>query len=212
MEDDQETSRISLKIVLVLSLLLVGMDIFEIYFSYTSLKEASYKYDSEIFESCLKYHYLSQMFFTLFATLAGISACIMSIGLLISYTFFAIKVMDTFLYFNYYVFGPSLFAACLIGYYNFNHVAFNCDPDDITKKYINFSTVLAMAICLLLSFLVSVGYSAFWSMNVWINSVKFNRDGIKILGKIFWKYVFSRNSQENIRIGREMNNLNRGEI
>jgi len=209
MEDGQDESRIALKIVFVLSLLLVSMDVMEIYFAYTQLIETSTTIDALIFESCVKYHILSQMFFTAFATFAGISACIMSIGLVINFEFFAVKVMDTFLHFNYLIFGPYLFGSCLLGYYNFSKIAFNCDSRNINKTYLNLSTVLALFICILFSFIVTIGYSIFWSLRKFMFSIRFRPEGNYVLGRIFWRYVFNR-SNDSIQLangGQSGNNI-----
>lgn len=206
--DNQDNSRVALKIVFILSLLLVWMDMLELYFSYTHLKDTAERFDPHIFEQCIKYHLISQMFFTVFATFAGISACIMSLGLLINYEFFAIKVLDTFLQYNYFIFGPYLIASCLLGFYYFNDVAYNCDPNQLSRKYINFSTVLAMMICLFISFVITFGYSVYWSFKMLLNSIRFTNEGSVILGRIFWRYVFNR-SRETIHIDQsEENSIN----
>jgi len=209
MDDNQEESRIALKIVFILSLLLVSMDILEIYFAYGQLKQTSTSIDQIVFESCVKYHILSQIFFTFFATLAGISACIMSLGLLINFEFFAVKVMDSFLHFNYLIFGPYLFGSCVLGYYYFNQVAFTCVNTNINKKYLNFSTVLALFICVLFSFVVTLGYSIFWSVRKFIYSIRFRAEGNYVLGRIFWRYVFNR-SNDSIQLANRqgINGLN----
>jgi hypothetical protein len=197
MEENQvDQSPLALKIVFLLSFLLVTLDIFEIYFAYFHLKDSQLKIEPELFESCVKYHIISQMFFTMFATFAGFSACLMSLGLLIDYEFFALKVLDCFLYWNYLVFGPYLLASCILGYLNFSDVAFNCDPNDLTQKHINFSTVIALVLCLLLSLIITVGYSIFWSVKKLSNSIRYRRDGNRILGYIFWRYALNRNNQE----------------
>lgn len=221
MEDGQDESRIALKIVFILSLILVSMDVMEIYFAYSQLIETSTTIDAIVFESCVKYHILSQMFFTAFATFAGISACIMSIGLVINFEFFAVKVMDTFLHFNYLIFGPYLFGSCLLGYYNFSKIAFNCDSKNINKTYLNFSTVLALFICILFSFIVTLGYSIFWSLRKFMYSIRFRPEGNYVLGRIFWRYVFNRSSDSiqlangghignNLQANNNIINLNQG--
>lgn len=190
--DENGESRVALKIVFVLSLLLVTMDIMEIYFAYSHLISISQTTSPVIFENCVKYHLLAQIFFTLFATLAGTSACFLSLGLLIDYEIFTMKFIDTFLYFNYLIFGPYLLAACCLGYYNFNLIAFTCDPNDLSKRHVNFSTVIALIICLLLSFLLTFSYSVFYSIKKLINSVRFTTNGNYYLGRVFWRYVLDR--------------------
>lgn len=192
MDDGLDNSRVALKIVMLLSFLLVSMDFFEIYFSFLHLKEASTKFDFDIFESCIKYHILSQIVFTLFATFAGLSAFFMSFGLLLNYEYFSIKLIDTFMFWNYIIFGPYLLTACILGYIHFGMVAFNCDPKDLSQKYINFSTLIALIVCFLLSIVITMLYSFLYAARQMLLSVTFRPGGWKILGRAFWKYVFTR--------------------
>jgi hypothetical protein len=211
MEDNPDTSRVALKIVFILSLLLVSMDIFEFYFEYMRLKEMSVKFDAWLFEECIKYHALSQMFFTFFATFAGISATFMSMGLLINYEFFSYKVIDTFLYYNYLIFGPYLLAACTLGFMNYEEVLYNCDSRQLTgKKVLNFSTLLALVVCTGMSMVLTFGYSIFYGCRKMINSIRFLPDGNYYLGRVFWKYVLSRNREDATGeiAAQEMQNLN----
>ena len=68
--DEDNSSRFAIKLVFFLSLLLVGMDILEIYFSYFSLIEYSKTLVPIVYTKCVKYPIITQMFFTTFATLA----------------------------------------------------------------------------------------------------------------------------------------------
>jgi hypothetical protein len=173
------------------------MDILEFYFEYEHLKEMSRKFEPWLFEECIKYHALSQMFFTFFATFAGVSATFMSMGLLINYEFFSFKVIDTFLYYNYLIFGPYLFAACNLGFMNYDMVLYNCDSKDLgRKKVLNFSTLLALVICTCMSFVLTFGYSIFFGIRKMINSIRFLPEGNYILGRIFWRYVLSRDRDQ----------------
>ncbi len=208
MDDNTDTSRVALKIVFVLSLILVCMDFLEFYYEYQQMKELSIKYEAMVFEECIKYHALSQMFFTFFATFSGISATIMSLGLLVDYEFFSYKMIDTFLNYNYLIFGPYLFIVCLIGFYNYDLILYNCDSKLFyEKKLFNFSTFLALLVCFLFSFVLFIGYSIFYSLRRLISSIRFTPEGNYILGRIFWRYVLSRNNS-NINANRRENNNN----
>jgi hypothetical protein len=50
--------------------------------------------------------------------------------------------------------------------------------------------------------MVTFGYSVISAFEYFNNSIKFNRDGNYVLGKLFWKYVF----------GRAIQDLNRSDI
>lgn len=189
MDDNIETSRVALKIVFILSLLLVTMDFFEIYFSWAHLVETSKTLDIDIFERCVKYHIISQLFFTMFATFAGLSACLMSLGLIINYEVISMKFIDVFLYWNYLIFGPYLLGICILGFFYINNVAYNCDVNDYNKRYLNLSTILAIIVCFIMSLVITIGYSVFLALYKMLNSVRFTNNGNRLIGRLFWRYV-----------------------
>jgi hypothetical protein len=195
MDDNIETSRIALKIVLFLSTILVAMDILEVYFAFLNLKKASGLFDLHTFEECLKYHILSQIFFTLFATFSGVSALLMSLGLLVNYEIFIHKALDTFMYMNYMIFGPYLLGACLLGFFYFEEVVYNCSKLDFNDKFLNLSTLFALCICFVISLVISVGYSILSSIHFLLKSVNNNEDGSRWLRRLFWWSVFTRRNQ-----------------
>ena len=102
MENEVDSSRISIIIVLILSLLVIIMDVLEISLSFENFRHMMKKVEPTVFEECFKYQILSQIIFTVFALLAGLSALLMSIGLLVNFRFFTNKLIDTFLYYNIY--------------------------------------------------------------------------------------------------------------
>lgn len=206
MDGGEDNLRMALQIVFVLSSILVFMDLLELYVSYYSLIDYSAKLLPQIFDQCVKYHIITQMFFTVFATLAGFSACIMSIGLLINSNFFAVKLLDAFMYYNFYAFGPFLLSSTILSFIYFGQVTYNCDANDFSKQYLNFSTVICIIIAFIFSFIISVGYTAVGSFDLFNDSIKFNPEGNYVLGKIFWKYVFNR-ANETIHVNQDNDHL-----
>lgn len=197
MEDDnQNSSIIALKIIMALSLILVGMDLLEVYFSYISLKAFSREFNHEIFEECIKYHMFTQIVFTVFATMAGISAFIMSAGLLISHDFFATKALDSFVNFNFNIFGPYLLTMSIFGFTYYDKILYNCSREDFNIKHINFSTLLALAICFFISFFITFVFSFIEGYRVLLRSIRFSNNGYRFIGKFFWRYVFNRRRDE----------------
>ena len=196
MDDSEDSSRTALKIVFVFSLLLIFMDIYELYFSYYSLIDYAESFLPEVFEQCVKYHIITQMFFTVFAAFAGFSACIMSFFMLFNYHFFINKLIETFMFYNFYAFGPILLGLSTFAFIYFDKVCNICDNDNYTKQYINFVTVACLVISFLVSLLITVWYSAVGAFDLFNNSIRFTSDGNYIIGKIFWKIVFNRGTQE----------------
>ena len=209
--DDEDNSRTALKIVFVFSMLLIFMDIYELYFSYYTMIEYAESLLPEVFEQCVKYHIITQMFFTVFAALAGSSACIMSFFMLFSYAFFFNKLYKTFIFYNYYAFGPMLLGLSFFGFIYFQKVCNICDSDDYTKQYTNFVTVVCLVITLLVSMLITIWYSGYDSLNLFNDSIKFNPEGNYILGKLVWKAVFNR-GREAIHEGYNDDNRRRLEL
>ena len=195
MDDSDDNSRSALKVVFFFSLMLIIMDIYELYFSYYSLIDFSQSLLPEVFDQCVKYHIITQMFFTVFAALAGFSACIMSFFMVVNYQLFVYKLLETFLYYNFYAFGPVLLGLSCFGFFNFSKVCNICDEEDYTIQYINFVTVICLGVTFLLSLLITIWYSAVGGMETFKNSIKFNNDGNYFIGKLFWKIVFNRGTQ-----------------
>lgn len=202
--ESRDSSRVALKIVFGLSLVLVLMDSYEIYFSYSHLVQYSKTFDPEIFNSCIKYHVFGQIFFTFFATFAGLSACLMALGLLVNYEFFATKGIETFIYLNYLVFGPYLLSSCFLAYCYWDKVIYNCDSKDYSKKYLNFSSLMALLICFVLSVIITFGYTIISSFQVLLQSVRFRPEGNRVIGRLFWDYIIHREVNESNPI----NNIN----
>ena len=186
--DEDNSSRFAIKLVFFLSLLLVGMDILEIYFSYFSLIEYSKTLVPIVYTKCVKYPIITQMFFTTFATLAGLSACIMSLGLLIN---------------EHFSFGPFLLGCSILAFCYFGQVCYSCDSDNYNVQYLNISTVICIIIAFTIGLIVTLSFSIISAFEYFNNSIKFNRDGNYLLGKLFWKYVFGRAIQD---LNREDNN------
>jgi hypothetical protein len=194
MDDHEETTRTALKIVLMLSIILVFMDIMEVYFSYQNLDKAMKVLEFALFEECYKYHILSQMIFTVFATFSGLSAFLMSFGLLINYDLFISKFLDTFMYLNYMIFGPFLFGASMLGCMYFSEVVYNCERGNVGDKYMNMSTLFSLLICAVISIIITFGFAILFSFNYMIKSI--TGRGNKLLKKLFWTTALRRRNEE----------------
>jgi Na+-transporting NADH:ubiquinone oxidoreductase subunit NqrD len=129
--------------------------------------------------------------FALFACLAALSALIMSMGLLINYRFFTTKLMDSFLHYNYLIFGPYLLGACVLSLFYFNNVVYNCDKE-LKEKTFNIATFITIFICLIISFCITLGQSVYVNTIFWVDSIRDGPNGSKLMGKIFWKIALSR--------------------
>lgn len=204
--DNDDNSMMAIKVVMIISLVLISMDILEVYFSFANLKIASEKFGLDIFENCIKYHIISQMVFTLFATFAGISAFIFSLFLLLDSELFITKMYKSFLHWNHLIFGPYLLTVSVLGFVYFNQICYNCDPNDLSRKYINVSTIMSLAICFLVSSLISITFSFCYATRKILLSIRFRPGGWRFLGRYFWNYIRNHNNDNNNNNNNQVNN------
>lgn len=194
-DEDEYPSRVTSVFVLIISLILIGMDLFSLYFSYNYLKESSRSVSDIVFEQCIKYDIINEMFFTIFATLIGISACLLSIIFILNLDLSTTKVIHGYIYFNYFIFGPFLLGASVLGFLNFTKVGFSCERNNPNYKNINISTIFFLLIIFVLGSLVVSGYSTYDIYIYFIESINFRRDGNILIGKLFW--TFGRRNEDN---------------
>ena len=186
--------RLSAVFILIISIILIGMDILSLYYSYDYLIRASKRYPLDTFETCIKYQSITEMFFTLFALLAAGSAALMALGITIGYDLFFEKFLLTFLNFNFYVFGLLLLASSLIGILNYNKVCYDCIRKNPNNLEFNLSTMICLILIAIIGGIITFIFSSVNSFEYVCDSIKFSRDGNYFLGKAFWKYVLSRNN------------------
>ena len=88
-DDNQNNGeKISAIFILIISIILIGMDFLSLYYSYRYLTFTSKRYSYLVFDKCIKYQSITEMFFTFFALLAAMSAALMALGITIGYDLF----------------------------------------------------------------------------------------------------------------------------
>ena len=197
--------RLSAIFILIISLILIGMDFLSLYYSYQYIMTSSKRYSFLVFERCIKYQSIMEIFFTLFALLAAVSAALMALGITIGYDLFFEKFLVTFINFNYYVFGLLLLASSIVGLLNFNKVCYDCIGKNPNTREFNYSTLICLILIAIIGGVITFIFSSLNSFEYVCDSIKFSKDGNYLLGKVFWKYVLSRNNE------RQNNNHERNE-
>ena len=190
-----DTEKISAAFVLIIAITLIIMDLLSLYYSYDYILRASQRYPFEIFETCIKYQSITEIYFTLFALMAAVSAAFMATGITIGYDLFFDKFLVTFLNFNYYVFGLLLLGSSIIGLFNFRKVCYDCIQKNPQMTEFNLSTMICLILIAVIGGIVTFIFSSVDAFEYVCDSIKFNKDGNLIIGKIFWKYVLSRNNE-----------------
>lgn len=193
-----DSEKISAVFVLIIAIILIIMDILSLYYSYDYLLYASRRYPFEVFDRCIKYQSVTEIYFTLFAFMAAISACLMAIGIMLGYDIFFEKFLVTFLNFNYYVFGLLLLASSLTGLIYYNKICYDCIRKNPNELEFNLSTMICLILIAIIGGIITFIFSSVNAFEYVCNCIKFSKDGNFLLGKAFWKYVLSRNDNPNL--------------
>lgn len=188
---------ISLKCIFALSLILIAIDVFQLFFIFHLFNDYMQSLPLEVFDQCVKYQKVTDLFFAVFGLLCGISAAFFSIALLSNEELFHGKLFNIFIHFNYNLFGPFLLAICCLGFSYFDKIAFSCKLNDIKVKTVNFSTVLCILFASSMATMVTGLYSIISTINFLTNSIRFTREGSNIIGKIFWTFAMNRNTVQD---------------
>ena len=187
---DDGPDKTTILFVLISALSLVLLDIVSLWSSYDDLTFYLSRSDS-YYNKCNESMIVSEIIFTVFATMVGVSATILSIGFLINTDYFLDKFLNCFVYFNYFIFGPFLLCTSIFGFINFNKIGYTCEYDPK-----NVSLNISMLICLIfistLGSIITVGFSTFNIFEYFQDSIKFTNDSDYILGKTFWKVAMPR--------------------
>ena len=194
-DEPYDSEKISAAFVLIIAITLIIMDLLSLYYSYDYLLYSSKKYPFEVFDKCIKYDSITEIYFTLFAFMAAISAGLMAIGILIGYDLFFEKFLVTFLNFNYYIFGLLLLFSSLFGLFNYNKICYDCIGKDPNNQEFNLSTMICLILIASIGGLITFIFSSLNSFEYVCNCINFSKDGNYFLGKAFWKYALSRNNE-----------------
>ena len=194
-DNSNNGEKFSALFILIIAILLIGMDALSLYYSYQFILAASKRYSFIVFDTCIKYQSITEMYFTLFALLAAVSAALMALGITIGYDLFFEKFLTTFINFNYYVFGVLLFSSSIVGLFYYNKVCYDCIGKDPKNLDFNLSTMICLILIANIGGIVTFIFSSVNSFEYVCDSIKFSRDGNYFIGKAFWKYVLSRNNE-----------------
>ena len=194
-EDESSSTDITLIFLLVVSGVLVAVDMMEIY-SILQNWRYSLLVISPIFENCLKWELYTKSIFGIFSTLAALSALILSFGLLLNTEKFVNKFLDSFLYYNWLLFGPYMLSFSIIGIFHWNQVVYICDKNNLNDKIIAPATVFSLLSCLIISSVLSIAKSVYQSILLLHDSIMRKPNGSVVLRKLFWWSVL-RNRNEN---------------
>ena len=84
----------------------------------------------------------------------------------------------------------------LVGLINYNKVCYDCIRKNPNRLEFNLSTMVCLILIAVIGGIITFIFSSMNSFDYVCDSIKFSKDGNYFLGKIFWKYVLSRNNEQ----------------
>lgn len=139
MEEHSSTNTLAIKFLCFVSFLFVFLNIFEIekiYLTWVNSIAIYRDHNIAFLDRCVKYPLLSKTFFSLFSLFFSLSAAIFTLIVSINIQFFLEKCLLTYIYYNFYLFGPYLLFASLFALMNFDKVFHNCKSERNASDYL----------------------------------------------------------------------------
>ena len=119
------------------------------------------------------------------------------------------KIFQSFLYFNYFFFGPILFGVVILCMKFGNEISFIYDKKTNNIFDFDYINLFFIFTYILISFTVSVICPIIYSFNDMSNSIKMKRYGNYLIGYIFWSIALSNpDGNRRVNINRENNGQN----
>lgn len=188
----------TLYLMLIICVILLTVDILEMIRLSYSWNEAA-KYTEVIFESCIKNELLLKTVFGVYSILAAIAAGLLTLFLIISIDFFLDKVLLTYIYMIYFIFGASMLGFSCLAMHYWNDLVYVCDYRNFHNKLFSVSNMLSLIICLTLSLAITVGACLYETVMLYINSILRRDNGNKWLRSIFWWTVLRTSGTDFMR-------------
>jgi hypothetical protein len=142
------------------------------------------------FESFIMWDILTRITISIFSIASGISAFILALLLLIDIDYFLDKLLSTFLYFNYIIFGPILLTFCILGFTYCNKVLYTLTNTKHPIRIVSYSTLFSLICGLLISTIITFSVAVFKAVNTFVDSTTRKPDGNTLIRKAFWWIVF----------------------
>jgi hypothetical protein len=196
--EEASTSDFTSYILLCVSGLLVFIDGLELVHIINNWQYGSL-FVIPLFEKCIKYELISKTIFAIFSLISALSAFFLSTFLLFAQNFFLEKILKTFLYVNYLVFGPLMLTLSLLGIDYWDEIVYVCEKNNLTNKEFSMSNTTSIVGCFLISVFITLLVEFLESFNFLLDSILKRNSGSVIIGKFYWKVVFLRTSRDRLR-------------
>ncbi len=148
MEENLFTNTLAIKFLCFISIIFVYLNLLEIEKIYIIWVQSISLYNDNIFflDHCIKFPLLSKTFCSLFSLFLSVSTAIFTLFVSIQIQFFLEKLLLTYVYFNFYLFGPYLLFSSFFAIINFDEVFHSCKQQgnsaDLLTKAIKATLIL----------------------------------------------------------------------
>ena len=186
--------------IVVLIILIISFLYSEIYSLYSYINNFTYEMNKTsdiIFEQCIKYPSLLQIYLSIFYIFVITLLLFSVIIFYIPNDEYAQKFFASFMYFISYLLGPILTAFSVLGLLLYNKVFFICEKNDPSNMNFDYATFLFLLLSIFIGINILLGYNALDSFNLLTESIRFKEEGNYFLGKIFWKVTQMRRRSDN---------------
>jgi len=202
MEEDDNCSicnNFSFFLLLIISGALLTIDGYNLYHIGLTWQH-SLEIQPKIFESCIKWQLISRTCFAAFATLAALSSLLLCMFLIAIYEVFKEKILSTYLYYNYLIFGPYMLGFCILGLVYWNNVGYMCSKHDTNILVFNSSNAFYITLCFLTSVLITLGIAIYKTFSLFLDSLLNKPEGFHFIKKlIYWFALRTSNINEIVR-------------
>ena len=200
-------------IIIFFVILISFYNIYSFFHIVNSIKKAYLMLPFKVFEECYLYQEYLNLFIDFISCFLGIDLIIL-ISIPIYDNNFNLEIIlekyfDSFLYFNYLVFGPFLFGCLFLGLKHCKKFFYFCANNDPEQKRFNFRLVFLIILGLIISASITFLGSLVLETNYFRNSIKCKSTGNYIIGTIFWLIALRRS--QLFRNEQDINNPNLNE-
>jgi hypothetical protein len=199
MEGNQVSNNFTIYLMLIICILLVTVDSIEMYRLSLAWKH-SIASDIDFFNNCLKNELIIKTVFCVFSFCAAVSALLLTIFLSTCIEYFTNKMLVTYLYMNYFIFGPYMLTFCILGCIHFNEFIYVCDARHLDAKLISISNIFSLLSCMIISIIITIGVAIYESIRLLVASILRKEEGVACIRRFFWWAVLRQRTDEDLHI------------
>ena len=153
---------------------------------------------SLLFHTCIKWDIINRFAICIFTFCIGLSTLILCIMLMININYFIEKLVSTYIYFNYLLFGPILLGFSVLALLNWHTIFYECVGMSNGIKRISYSNIMYIIVSSIISSIITFLWAANNGINTMIDSTTQKAEGNKVIRNLFWYLVFKIRKPEDL--------------